>query len=121
DADTSADMGDHLGADTAPERPAPAARKSRRGLRSLGPIVGEARWTHPAVRWVAGFAVFFLAFLLRGSPFHGFSQNEALGALVFAAAAGGLIGTGAGALFRRRVPRQMALGVLVVSIATSAA
>jgi MFS family permease len=110
-----------LGAATAPERPAPAPRnKSRRGLRSLGPVVGEAVWTNAAVRVFAGFMVFFLAFLLRSSHFHGFSQNEALGALVFAAAAGGLIGTGAGALFRSRVPQSMAFGVLVVSIAACA-
>ena len=105
-------------AETRPE-PAPA-RPRRRGLRSLGPLVSEAMWANAAVRAFAGFMVFFLAFLLRSSHFHGFSQNESLGALVFAAAAGGLIGTGAGALFKRRVPRQMALGVLVVSIATCA-
>jgi MFS family permease len=109
-----------LGADTVPERPAAAPRKSRRGLRSLGPVVGEAVWTNAAVRVFAGFTVFFLAFLLRSSHFHGFSQNEALGALVFAAAAGGLLGTGAGALFRSRVPQSMAFGVLVISIAACA-
>jgi MFS family permease len=105
-------------AETRPE-PAPA-RPRRRGLRSLGPLVSEAMWANAAVRAFAGFMVFFLAFLLRSSHFHGFSQNESLGALVFAAAAGGLIGTGAGALFKRRLPRRMALPVLVVSIATCA-
>ena len=118
--DATAAMTAGPGADTAPERPTPAARKSRRGLRSLGPVVGEAVWTNAAVRAFAGFAVFFLAFLLRSSHFHGFSQNEALGALVFAAAAGGLLGTGAGALFRSRVPQSMAFGVLVISIAACA-
>lgn len=105
---------------TARERPAAAPRPHRRGLRALGPVVGEAVWTNAAVRVFAGFAVFFLAFLLRSAHFHGFSQNLALGALVFAAAAGGLIGTGAGALFRSRVPQSMAFGVLVVSIAACA-
>jgi len=109
-----------LGAPTAPEPPAPAVHKSRRGLRALGPVVGEAVWTNAAVRVFAGFMVFFLAFLLRSSHFHGFSQNMALGALVFAAAAGGLLGTGAGALFRSRVPQSMAFGVLVISIAACA-
>jgi MFS family permease len=103
---------------TAPE-PAPA-RPRRRGLRSLGPAVTEAMWANAAVRAFAGFMVFFLAFLLRSSHFHGFSQNESLGALVFAAAAGGLLGTAGGALFRSRMPRLMAFGVLVVSIATCA-
>jgi MFS family permease len=103
---------------TAP-RPAPA-RPRRRGLRSLGPAVTEAMWANAAVRAFSGFMVFFLAFLLRSSHFHGFSQNEALGTLVFAAAAGGLLGTAGGALFRSRMPRLMAFGVLVVSIVTCA-
>ena len=102
---------------TAPERPAAARPKRRRGLRSLGPVVAQAMWANAAVRVFAGFMVFFLAFLLRSSHFHGFSQNLALGALVLAAAAGGLIGTAAGALLRSRVPQSMAYGVLVVSIA----
>jgi MFS family permease len=102
---------------TAPERPAAAPPKRRRGLRSLGPVVRQAVWANAAVRAFAGFMVFFLAFLLRSSHFHGFSQNLALGALVLAAAAGGLIGTAAGALLRSRVPQSMAFGVLVVSIA----
>jgi Major Facilitator Superfamily len=96
-------------------------RPKRRGrLRSVGPIVAEAMWANAAVRLFAGFMVFFLAFLLRSAHFHGFSQNLALGALVFAAAAGGLIGTAAGALFRSRVPHLMAFGVLVVSTVTCA-
>jgi MFS family permease len=102
---------------TAPERPAAARPKGRRGLRSLGPVVAQAMWANAAVRVFAGFMVFFLAFLLRSSHFHGFSQNLALGALVLAAAAGGLIGTAAGALLRSRVPQSMAFGVLAVSIA----
>jgi MFS family permease len=105
---------------TAPERPAEVSPKRRRGLRSLGPVVGEAVWANAAVRVFAGFMVFFLAFLLRSAHFHGFSQNLALGSLVFAAAAGGLIGTAAGALFRSRVPQLMSYGVLVVSTATCA-
>jgi MFS family permease len=101
--------------------PAPApAKRSRPGLRSLGPLVSEAMWANAAVRVFAGFMVFFLAFLLRSAHFHGFSQNLALGALVFAAAAGGLIGTAAGSLFRSRVPHLMAFAVLAVSVATCA-
>jgi Major Facilitator Superfamily len=110
--------------DAAPrqETPAPpAARPKHRGrLRAAGPIVAEAMWANAAVRVFAGFMVFFLAFLLRSAHFHGFSQNLALGALVFAAAAGGLLGTAAGALFRSRVPHLMAFSVLIVSAAASA-
>ena len=106
--------------EAAPRPAATGGRPRRRGLRSLGPAVTEAMWANAAVRAFAGFMVFFLAFLLRSSHFHGFSQNLSLGALVFAAAAGGLLGTAGGALFRSRMPRFMAFGVLVVSIATSA-
>jgi predicted MFS family arabinose efflux permease len=105
---------------TAPATATATEKQRRPGLRSLGPLVGEAMWANAAVRVFAGFMVFFLAFLLRSAHFHGFSQNLALGALVFAAAAGGLIGTAAGALFRSRVPHLMAFGVLAVSIATCA-
>jgi Major Facilitator Superfamily len=100
-----------------PTRPAAATRR-RRGFRSIGPIVAEAMWANAALRAFAGFMVFFLAFLLRSDHFHGFSQNVALGALVLAAAVGGLIGTAAGSLFRSRVPHLMVFGVLTVSIAT---
>jgi len=124
DAPTTPDAGPEPpiseGPATAPERPAAAPPKRRRGLRSLGPALSEAVWANAAVRVFAGFMVFFLAFLLRSTHFHGFSQNLALGALVFAAAAGGLIGTAAGALFRSRMPRVMGLGVLVISIAACA-
>jgi len=109
--------------DTAPQQePVPqAARPKQRGrLRAAGPIVAEAIWANAAVRVFAGYMVFFLAFLLRSAHFHGFSQNLALGALVFAAAAGGLLGTAAGALFRSRVPHLMAFSVLIVSAAASA-
>ena len=109
--------------DAAPQQePVPqAARPKRKGrLRAAGPIVAEAIWANAAVRVFAGFMVFFLAFLLRSAHFHGFSQNLALGALVFAAAAGGLLGTAAGALFRSRVPHLMAFSVLIVSAAASA-
>jgi MFS family permease len=103
-----------------PGRPGTEARPKRRGrLRSVGPIVAEAMWANAAVRVFAGFMVFFLAFLLRSAHFPGFSQNVALGALVFAAAAGGLIGTAAGSLFRSRVPHVMAISVLIVSTATA--
>jgi Major Facilitator Superfamily len=98
------------------------AKPRRQGrFRSLGPIVAEAMWANATLRVFAGFMVFFLAFLLRSDHFHGFSQNVALGALVAAAALGGLIGTAAGSLFKSRVPHLMAFGVLVVSLLTSIA
>jgi len=121
--ETARDAGDAGpgGGQAHPALPGPAAALPRRGrLRSVGPIVAEAIWANAAVRVFAGFMVFFLAFLLRSAHFPGFSPDLALGALVFAAAAGGLIGTAAGSLFRTRVPLVMEFAVLVVSTATSA-
>jgi hypothetical protein len=108
-----------------PNRPDPARPKAGPGRRrrhyQIGPVVAEAMGANAALRVFAGFMVFFLAFLLRSDHFHGFSQNVALGGLVLAAALGGLLGTAAGSVFHSRVPHLLAFGVLVISIATSAA
>src|SRR6185312_16213662 len=67
-----------------------AARGRRwRTLANVGPIVGEAMRGNAVLRAFSGYMVFFLAFSLRSANF-GVSHNVALGALVAAAAAGGL-------------------------------
>jgi MFS family permease len=87
-----------------------------RTLTHVGPVVGEAMRANAAVRAFSGFMVLFLAFLLRSDHFHGVSKNVALGALVVAAAAGGLAGTAAGSVIRSRVPHL----ILFLTIAASA-
>lgn len=87
-----------------------------RTLTHVGPVVGEAMRANAAVRAFSGFMVLFLAFLLRSNHFHGVSKNVALGALVIAAAAGGLAGTAAGSVVRSRVPHL----ILFATIAASA-
>ena len=88
-----------------PRRPeAGRARGSRwRGLGNVGPVVGEAMRGNAVLRAFSGYMVFFLAFLLRTEHF-GVSHNFALGALVAAAAAGGLAAMAIGSLIKRPGP-----------------
>jgi hypothetical protein len=87
-----------------------------RTLTHVGPVVGEAMRANAAVRAFSGFMILFLAFLLRSDHFHGVSKNAALGALVVAAAVGGLAGTATGSLIRSRVPHL----ILFATVAASA-
>ena len=98
--------------------PAPAQANGARWrtLTHVGPVVGEAMRANAAVRAFSGFMVLFLAFLLRSNHFHGASKNVALGALVIAAAAGGLAGTAVGSVVRSRAPHL----ILFATIAASA-
>src|SRR5690348_16683099 len=84
------------GAQAGADRQAAGSRNGRatggrrwRTLANVGPIVGEAMRGNAVLRAFSGYMVFFLAFYLRSAHF-GVSHNAALGALVAAAAAGGL-------------------------------
>jgi hypothetical protein len=85
--------------------PAAAGRTGGRWrtLSNVGPVVGEAMRGNAVLRAFSGYMVFFLAFLLRTGHF-GVSHNFALGALVAAAAAGGLAAMAIGSLTRARAP-----------------
>ena len=82
-----------------------------RGLAGVGPIVGEAMRGNAVLRAFSGYMVFFLAFYLRGEHF-GVSPNFALGALVAAAAAGGLAAMAIGSLLRARAPQFILFSML---------
>jgi len=92
-----------------------------RTLGRVGPVVGEAMRANAAVRAFSGFLVLFLAFLLRSDHFHGVSQNVALGALVIAAAVGGLVGTATGSGMRSRTPHLILFGTIAASTLITAA
>jgi hypothetical protein len=64
------------------------------------------------LRALSGYMIFFLAFLLRTNHFHGVSRNFALGAMVGAAAAGGLVAMGIGSTLRSRSPHLIMFGML---------
>ena len=91
------------------------ARGSRwRGLSNIGPVVGEAMRGNAVLRAFSGYMVFFLAFLLRTGHF-GVSHNFALGALVAAAAAGGLAAMAIGSLIKARAPIFILFAMLTLA------
>jgi len=66
------------------------------------------------LRAFSGYMVFFLAFYLRSAHF-GVSHNVALGALVAAAAAGGLAAMAVGSLLRARAPAFILFAMLTLA------
>jgi MFS family permease len=98
-----------------------APRKSRwRSLANVGPVVGEAMRGNAVLRAFSGYMVFFLAFLLRTEHF-GVSHNFALGALVAAAAAGGLAAMAIGSLVKARAPQAILFAMLTLAPIVTAA
>ncbi|HEV2537826.1 MAG TPA: MFS transporter [Streptosporangiaceae bacterium] len=98
-------------------RGAAGGRRAGRRWRSLGnvgPVVSEAMRANAVLRAFSGYMVFFLAFFLRSENF-GVSHNFALGALVAAAAAGGLAAMAIGSLIRSRAPQFMLFAMLTLA------
>jgi MFS family permease len=86
----------------------------------VGPVVGEAMRGNAVLRAFSGYMVFFLAFLLRTEHFR-VSHNFALGALVAAAAAGGLAAMAIGSLVRARAPQAILFAMLTLAPIVTAA
>jgi hypothetical protein len=104
-------------------RPLPGGRRGLRKLVSIptiGPVVAEAMQANAALRAYSGFMIFFLAFILRTQHFGHTSDKLALGEMIGAAAAGGLIGTGIGSALRSRSPQAIVYGILILATATTA-
>ena len=91
-----------------------------RTLANVGPIVGEAMRGNAVLRAFSGYMVFFLAFYLRTAHFS-VSHNFALGALVAAAAAGGLAAMAIGSLLRARAPAFILFAMLTLAPIVTAA
>ena len=109
--------------EASPARPGQARRRARRrwrGLANVGPVVGEAMRGNAVLRAFSGYMVFFLAFYLRSEHF-GVSHNFALGALVAAAAAGGLAAMAIGSLIRARAPQFILFAMLTLAPIVTAA
>jgi MFS family permease len=96
------------------------ARSRWRGLGNVGPVVSEAMGGNAVLRAFSGYMVFFLAFYLRTAHF-GVSHNFALGALVAAAAFGGLAAMAIGSLIRARAPQFILFGMLTLAPIVTAA
>jgi MFS family permease len=100
--------------------PASARTRRWRSLANVGPVVGEAMRGNAVLRAFSGYMVFFLAFLLRTEHF-GVSHNFALGALVAAAAAGGLAAMAIGSLVKARAPQAILFAMLTLAPIVTAA
>ncbi len=98
----------------APGPRAPTGARRWRTLSNVGPVVGEAMRGNAVLRAFSGYMVFLLAFLLRTERF-GVSHNFALGALVAAAAAGGLAAMAIGSLLRARAPQLILFTMLALA------
>src|SRR5215831_2192238 len=85
-----------------------------RTLGSVGPLVAEAMRGNAVLRAFSGYMIFFLAFLLRTGHF-GVRPNVALGAMVAAAAVGGLVAMAIGSMTASRTPQYMLFGMLAVA------
>jgi MFS family permease len=97
-----------------------AGGKWWRPLSKVGPVVGEAMRGNAVLRAFSGYMVFFLAFLLRTGHF-GVSHNFALGALVAAAAVGGLAAMAIGSLIKARAPVFILFTMLTLAPIVTAA
>jgi hypothetical protein len=100
-----------------------ASRRPRmralRTLGGLGPIVAEAMRGNAVLRALSGYMIFFLAFLLRTGHF-GVSPNVALGAMVGAAAVGGLVAMGIGSMVGSRAPEVLLFTMIAIATVVTA-
>ncbi|MFV2120505.1 MFS transporter, partial [Streptomyces sp. Act-28] len=93
----------------------------RPSLRTVGPAVLHALQANAALRGLAGFLIFFLAFLLRVHPIGGQSAAVSLAVVGVAAGAGNACGTAVGAWLRDRAPEAIIATVLAVALAATIA
>ncbi|MEV5882656.1 MFS transporter [Streptomyces sp. NPDC052020] len=96
-------------------------RAKRPGLRTVGPAVTHALGANAAVRGLAGFLIFFLAFLLREHPMTGQSAAVSLGVVGVAAGAGNALGTAVGAWLRARAPEIIIVTVVACVLGAAVA
>ncbi|WP_407661127.1 MFS transporter [Kitasatospora purpeofusca] len=107
----------------APEpAPEPAAeQRPKASLRTVGPSVILALRAMAAMRWLVGFLVMFLAFLLREEPIGGLQPTLALGLVALAAGTGNAIGSALGSWLRPRSPEMTVTAMLLLAGGATAA
>lgn len=88
----------------------------RPGLRTVGIAVTHALGANAAIRCLAGFLIFFLAFLLREHPLSGQSAAVSLGMVAVAAGTGNALGTAVGAWLRSRAPEIIIVTVVAIEV-----
>jgi MFS family permease len=84
----------------------------------IGPTVVSALRCNAGLRWLSGFLVMYMAFLLRDQPFPGWEEHTTLllGVVAGAAGLGSTIGTVLGSLLRSRPPGIIVVVVLVLDV-----
>ncbi|MFC9324841.1 MFS transporter [Kitasatospora sp. NPDC057015] len=95
-----------------PQRPAQAPKAN---LRTVGPSVILALRAVATLRWLVGFLVMFLAFLLRDDPIGGLQPTVALGLVAVAAGAGNALGSVLGSVLRTRRSETIVTAMLLVA------
>jgi hypothetical protein len=90
-------------------------------LRTVGIAVTHALVVNATTRWLAGFLIFFLAFLMREHPLTGQSAAVSLGIVAVAAGIGNACGTAVGAALRARAPEIIIVTVVAVDVGVAVA
>ncbi|MFB6892935.1 MFS transporter [Kitasatospora sp. NPDC056327] len=111
------------GAAAAPAGTAPgpaAGQRPKASLRTVGPSVILALRAMAAMRWLVGFLVMFLAFLLREEPVGGLQPTLALGLVALAAGTGNALGSALGAWLRTRTPEVTVTAMLLLACCATA-
>ncbi|MFE1954917.1 MFS transporter [Streptomyces sp. NPDC059524] len=92
----------------------PARKRRKPGLRTVGPAVTHALLANATLRWLSGFLIFFLAFLLREHPLTGESAAVSLGLVAVSAGVGNALGTAVGAALKARAPELIIVSAVAV-------
>ncbi len=103
------------------ERAPEDARAPKASLRTVGPSVILALRAMSALRWLVGFLVMFLAFLLREEPIGGLRPTLALGLVALAAGTGNALGSVLGSWLRTRGPEATVTAMLLLATGATAA
>ncbi|MFI6156140.1 MFS transporter [Kitasatospora sp. NPDC051170] len=90
-------------------------------LRAVGPSVVLALRAMAAMKWLVGFLVMFLAFLLRTDPIGGLRPTLALGLVALAAGMGNALGSVLGSWLRTRGPEATVTVMLLVATCVTVA
>ncbi|MFJ9444836.1 MFS transporter [Kitasatospora sp. NPDC101235] len=89
-------------------------------LRTVGPSVILALRAMSAMKWLVGFLVMFLAFLLREEPIGGLQPTAALGLVALAAGTGNALGSVLGSWLRTRGPEATVTAMLLMATCATA-
>ncbi|MGW6913493.1 MFS transporter [Kitasatospora sp. NPDC054939] len=111
----------HLPGHAPPPPPPPRPDRPKANLRTVGPSVIMALRAMSALRWLVGFLVMFLAFLLREDPIGGLQPTVALGLVALAAGLGNALGSVLGSWLRTRGSEATVTAMLLLATCAATA